>query len=65
MARYKRGGVIDSVDVLVFFLEKRELFFHGSAILPSCQVKNWTYNKMKERVLGGHLRLAIFEGVEL
>lgn len=65
MARYKRGPVIEDMETLIFCLDHRDLFFHGSAILPSCQVKNWTYNKMKERVLGGHLRLAIFEGVEL
>lgn len=65
MARYKRGPVIESMETLVFCLEHRDHFFHGSVILPSCQVKNWTYNKMKERVAGGHLRLAVFGGVEL
>lgn len=65
MARYKRGPVIDSMETLVFCLEHKDLFYHGSCVLPSCQVKNWTYNKMKERVVGGHLRLAVLEGVEL
>ncbi|BCS54748.1 hypothetical protein [Geobacter sp. SVR] len=58
MAKYQRGPIIPDLQTLVFCLEHGDHIYHGTAILPSCQLFTWTFNKMREKVQAGKLFFA-------
>lgn len=56
--RYTRGPAIADLETLVFCLQHKDHIYHGTAILPACQLGTWTYNKLRAKVKEGKLFIA-------
>ena len=58
MGRFTRGPLIPDMDTLRFCLEHGDHVYHGTSILPACQLKTWSWNRLEDRIKNQRLHFA-------